>query len=295
MKRLIALMLVCMLLPVSAFAGGLSGLMGEMQVSLPDPAAVLNVKGSLFKADYAFNSEYLCDAYLYEYANANVQTYLTAVENAGYQTRPVLIDGQHGYYLSINDQKAMLVPAFSGKLLLLVEKGMAFDGAMIAGTLPSLTEPPAAQPEEPEEDEYVNFTYNGRTYKCTSPMYTNGREPIHNAYKIWLTVHNCPIDSINFTIPDYSAAGDTFTAATTLSVPGLEFYVVEDGSSYGQYYVSDMGAAHSFGFANSTDYYLLKIQSLELDGGVYVIKGTIRARFLYDTISYEIDFKVRVP
>ena len=83
MKRLIALMLVCMLLPVSAFAGGLSGLMGEMQVSLPDPAAVLNVKGSLFKTDYAFNSEYLCDAYLYECANANVQAYLTAVENAG--------------------------------------------------------------------------------------------------------------------------------------------------------------------------------------------------------------------
>lgn len=294
MKRLIALLMACMLLPVSAFAGGLSGLMGEMQVSLPDPAAVLNVKGSLFKTDYAFNSEYLCDAYLYEYANANVQTYLTAVENAGYQTRPVLIDGQHGYYLSINDQKAMLVPAFSGKLLLLVEKGMSFDGTMIAGTLPSLTDPPAAQPEEPEEDEYIHFTYNGRTYKCTSPMYTNGREPIHNAYKIWLTVHNCPIDSINFTIPDYAAAGDSFVAARTLTVPGLEFYVFEDGD-YGKCYVSELGEFHSFGFANSTDYYVLNVESVELDGGVYVIKGTIRARFLYDTISYEIDFKVRVP
>ena len=40
---------------------------------------------------------------------------------------------------------------------------------------------------------------------------------------------------------------------------------------------------------------MLNVESVELDGGVYVIKGTIRARFLYDTISYEIDFKVRVP
>ena len=173
-------------------------------------------------------------------------------------------------------------------------KGMSFDGAMISGTLPSLTDLPAVQPEEPEEDEYVNFTYNGCTYKCTSPMYTNGREPIHNAYKIWLTVHNCPIDSINFTIPDYAAAGDSFVAARTLTVPGLEFYVFEDGD-YGKCYVSELGEFHSFGFANSTDYYVLNVESVELDGGVYVITGTIRARFLYDTISYEIDFKVRVP
>ena len=293
MKRLIALLLVCVMLPGFAMAGGLAGLRGEH--SLPDPAAVLKVKGSLLQADYAFNSEYLCDAYVYEYPDANVQNYLNAVESAGFSTRSVQIDGEHGYYLMGADHKAMLVPSFGDKLLLLVEKGMAFDGGMIAGTLPSLPDAPAPEKDDSEEDEYVKLTYNGRTYKCTSPMYSNGREPIHNAYNIWLTLHNCPVDSINFTIPDYASAGDTFTAARTLSVPGLEFYVVEDGSSYGQYYVSDMGAAHSFGFANSTDYYVLKIESLELDGGVFVITGTIRARFLYDTLSYEIDFKVRVP
>lgn len=286
MKRLMALLLACLLLPSFAAAGGLAGLQEKQPLTLPDPAAVLNVEGSLLQADYAFSSDYLCDAYVYEYAQTDVQAYLTAAEKAGFENRAVLIDGQNGYELTANDQTAMLVPDFSGKLLLLVEKGMAFGQPVVTGTLPSL-------PEE-EEEEYVHFTYNDRTYRCTSPMYTNGREVLHNAYSINLTPHSCPIDSINFTIPDYAAAGDSFVAARSLSVTGLEFYVCED-SDYGKYYVSDMGAAHSLGFANSDDYYILKIKSLEQDGAVTVIAGTIQARFLNNLISYEIDFKVRVP
>lgn len=286
MKRLRALMLVCLLLPSFAAAGGLAGLQEKQKLTLPDPAAVLDVEGSLLQADYAFSSDYLCDAYVYEYAQTDVQTYLTAAEKAGFETQAVRIDGQSGYELTADDQTAMLVPAFNGKLLLLVEKGMAFGQPVIAGTLPTLP--------EKEEEEYVKFTYNGRTYRCTSPMYSNGREVLHNSYSINLTPHSCPIDSINFTIPDYAAPGDSFVAASSLTVTGLEFYVCQD-SDYGKYYVSDMGPAHSFGFANSSDYYVLKIESLEQDGAVTVITGTIRARFLYDTISYEIDFKVRVP
>ncbi len=289
MRKWFALVLCCVLLaPLGAQAAGLSGLGGglsglsELVSALPDPADALGVSGSLFQADYAFSPDLTCDAYLYAHKSADVDAYLSAAQAAGYTAAADKIDGYDGYYLTGGGYTAVLVPQFRNQLLLMVQKGMPFGEN-------------AAQPASADaEGEYVRLTYNGKTYDCTSNMYLNRREPLHNAYEIHLTPQRCKISSISFTIPDYAQDGDSFTAWKDHSVTGVEFYVAED-DSYGKFYVSDVGPIYSEGFAASTDYYVLKTESVELDGGVTVITGTIRARFLYDTLSYEIDFKVRVP
>jgi len=294
MKKWTALFLVfLMLIPSVASASGLAGLKGASAPSLPDPEAVLSAKGSLLQADYQFSEDFLCDAYLYAYAGKDVLRYLAAAQQAGFETSAETVDGQAGHVIALGELKALLVPEFEGGLLLLGEKGMAFDGAK-EQTASEKPAPTAAPQAEAEKDEYVTMTHNGRTCECTSPLYSNGREPLHNAYNIWLTPHGSKITSINFTIPQYAKSGDSFVVWKDQAITGLEFYVAED-NSFGQYYVSDMGSFHSQGFAASTDYYVLKVDSLELKGGVTVIEGTIRARFLYDTISFEIDFKVKVP
>ena len=141
MKKMLSLVLALMLCMAcaAASAAGFSGLSGGgfsgLSVSggaeaLPDPAKVTDSYGTLMQADYAFSSDYLCDAYIYERPrtiNAFTDEYFSLCRKAGYTVTETTVDGVNAYSIQADDAHyALLVTNFDGQMLLLVQKGMDF-------------------------------------------------------------------------------------------------------------------------------------------------------------------------
>lgn len=144
-KRLCALALCLALIPSCALAGMISLAPRRSQLNdlserldqlrsatLPDPSRILGAKATLYLTDYRCAQDWICDGYTFaqpEDWDAFLSEYSALAERAGFKVSKGVEDGMDVVNLRHYKKRAMLVPHFQGSLLLLVEKGLQFEGA----------------------------------------------------------------------------------------------------------------------------------------------------------------------
>ncbi len=231
MKRFLALFLIlsCCLC-ATASAGGLSGLGGngagglsgltqpEAAPSgvLPDPEGILNTKGTVLAEDYVFSADYVCTAYTYPMPgdmDRFLATYADAAKAAGYTMTEETVDGQPGWRFALSDEEyALMVPHFDGKLLLLVKNGMEFGQALPEGY-------------------YLQVWRNGRKLFQENPECEETRGDFGSSIKalsVKCFFSRSEITLFTLKFPNYAQAGDEFYVTSHKGNDKLYFYTTEE-------------------------------------------------------------------
>lgn len=212
MKKLCVLLLALMIaLTGTALAGGLGGLGGgttgggldgliSSTTLLPDPCLAIveddpDMVGKLYRADYQFSEDYLCDAYLYPYLGKGfVSKYTSILKDFGYTITETKVDGVDGYSIQRGDGlEALLILNFDGQTLFLVEKGMDFVLTNV-----------------------MTCSYNGTATKGYLWLKsTPGKYVLSNSWGMTFKGVNAQFDRLQFDIPDYAVAGDIYEILST--------------------------------------------------------------------------------
>lgn len=139
---LIGLATLGMLMPAAALA--------ENGQIFPDLSGELGSRYKLLQSSYVYSDTFICDAYQWDYPDgwagqdhSRYADYVTA--RNGWPWKAVTEDGFSAYrFTGANGEQALLVPEFSGRVLLLIPAGYQLTGMDVPGSSP--TAAPAAPP-----------------------------------------------------------------------------------------------------------------------------------------------------
>lgn len=153
-KRLLAFLLfLALLLPGTSMAEGLRGLggglpdihapqRGEAGV-LPDPAELLGREGTLYAENYDFAPNFCCAVYTYPLpGDTFLDAYLAQVQANGFLVSAVQIESFPAFRLEYDNLAALLLPDYTGVMMLMVQNGLVFG--------------------QPLPEYYLSMVYNGR-------------------------------------------------------------------------------------------------------------------------------------
>lgn len=280
MKKLFVLLLCLALALPGACAeglGGLSGIGGLPTITaptskdagvLPDPEALLGEKGTLYAEDYLFSASYTCSVYLYSPSSdmaSFLAAYRTQAEANSFTVEDTEVEGYRALSLSYDGKKALLLPEYSGYIMLMVENGMVFG-------------------EPLPEGNYIQFTRNGRKITSTgAPSCEKNRRSTGSStsYEINYYFTDEPITLFEFSFPTYAQTGDVFHVTKNSLLDGVTFYTQQE--SFLVCY--NLSAAHQL--TSSTDFLTIKITKLEKTSSRIYIEGTFEGSFNAGSTTYE--------
>jgi len=111
--------------------------------ALAQPLPEVSPSGEKQLTDYAYTSDYLCDVWVFHKDTA-VEPWLLECIEAGFRVRKTSVEGYTVYQAEDDQQQyAMLFPSYSGAMMLMVPKGMAY---AFEKTTPAPQPPAAPEP-----------------------------------------------------------------------------------------------------------------------------------------------------
>lgn len=278
MKRLLCCLLILALLPMTALASGLPSIGGSLpQIDpveeaaagvLPDPGDTLSQKATIFAKNYEYTKGYICTVYLYDIPKDEagfLNDYTAAAKVNGYEVEEVMVDGFSAWKLSYGGKHALLLPQYSGRVMLMVENGMEFGEAKPEGS-------------------YMMFTLNGKkivstdTSKPTCKLKIESYNPSHKTRErftvsCWFNNRNYA-NLLDFDFAGSATTGDVFR--TTKNSFNKSLYLYMNGDIY-LYYGDSYSSAHHI--EDYDDYFEVRITSFEEEKNYYIIEGEFDGRF----------------
>lgn len=147
-KLLICIMCLLMVFSI-AHAGGLAGLMGNVQLNdLPDPEGLLDGGATFYDGSFELDEGVRGVAYTYpmpENWTLFLMEYTALCEEAGYTVEKGMQLYQPAWQVGSNNRFAWLIPEYKGSLLVVVDKEIPF--APIPTPEPTATPGPTAIPK----------------------------------------------------------------------------------------------------------------------------------------------------
>lgn len=280
-KAMVFLLCMMLLLPCAAQAGGLPDLGGLPDISggglpeinagnagvVPDPADMLGDEGTVFAKDYVYgNME--CTVYLYKIPadeNAFLTQYQAAAEANGFTVSTESVDGYNALALSYEGKQALLLPEYSGSVMLMVENGLTF-----------------GQPKP--EGYYISFVRNGREIVSTgSPECEKDRSTLGgtNMFSVSYYFREEPITLFTIAFPDYAQAGDVFTSNKNNLTDGMVLYTAEEEFLM----LNSLSNAHQF--KSNSDFFTIEITLVEKDENQIILEGIFEGSFNNGQTTYE--------
>ena len=281
MKRLLVWLLVlALLLPASACAGGLGGLKENEDLSaftgekadpyyVLDPAPFFDVgAGKVIERDYEFTENFICTVYAYPLPELDYTfEYCDAAERLGFVTEYVTVEGYEAIKLSLEDGRyALLVPDFDGAMLMLVQNGLSY-GA-------------------PNSDQfYLSVTRNGEPLSCifqdaeSSCRKVTSADETQYSIEITSTFSIADISTLALRFPYDLVPGDLFSEAYNRLKNELYLYTEEEGQLVD--YDSEQNRLTS-----EKDYLSMYISSMYESEEGLVIGGEFFGLFDGGSISY---------
>lgn len=231
MKRLLVwLLILALMLPASACAGGLGGLKENGKLSaltgekadpyyVPDPAMYYDVgAGEVIERDYAFTEDFICTVYAYPLPEFDYAfEYCDAAETLGFVTEYVRVEGYEAIKLSLEDGRyALLIPDFDGTMLMLVQNGLSYG--------------------VPNSDRfYLSVTRNGEPLSCVfqdgeiSCRKVTSADETQYDIEITGTFSNADISTLVLRFPYDLEPGDYSSARYSKLKSELYLYTEEEG------------------------------------------------------------------
>ena len=248
--------------------GGFCGLSaGGGAEALPDPAKVTDSYGTLMQADYAFSSDYLCDAYIYERPRTIsifTDEYFSLCRKAGYTVTETTVDGVNAYSIQADDAHyALLVTNFDGQMLLLVQKGMDFS--------------PMARTN------YATIVYDHRDYEMEL-WYTNSYS---GDWELTFKTERAPFSHLTIYIPPYARTGDVFYTDHKGQADG--FSLMRDSNDF---LVYDGGVSDRI--FDPGEYAQMTLTKVEATDDSVLVEGVIEGNFYGGPVIEDFIFSGRI-
>lgn len=271
MKRiLIFLFCLLLILPCTATAGGLGGLGGLPVIEtpksaddgvLPDPADLLGSAGTLYAENYTFAPDFICTVYTYDLPGNNfLANYLEQAQANGFTATETTVEGYAAYRLENGGLAALLLPEYSGVMMLLVQNGITFG--------------------EPLPEYYLRMVYNGREVLTDKMDFMKSYDSY--AYQFdYFDTEQIP-GHMEMRFAKTLRAGDEYTWTPSSPPDYLSFYT--DTDSFLLLYNNYLRQGE---WGGSSDYFHLKIVTKEDTPSGLLVEGRFDAILNYAETTIE--------